>query len=454
MEPFGDPKNTAGQADILTKDDGTFVAIHHLMKRRVDCFGHGPRLGRPFREVVVAGVPQFTVAKPGFGLSVSTLHGIELLGHMLGDAGESLPYCIVSVRERFRLDGRYGGVNRVGDLHCHLFAGLLVPLASVLEETTKPFDRIFAFPIFHFLGWAIEGVVVSGGVRPVAIGQSLDKSGPFPFPGSFCGEGGGEIDGYRVHPVDPQALKAVCVRFLGDGLRCRLLLVRNGYGVEVVCADEHRRRLPHPCKIHSRVEVGRRGGAVAKIDCGHGAFSPHLGHIRVSDRMGDLAGDWHRDDSGPIFLHVPTDVGQTLPVCEKDLHRESPRYLNAVFSIGRKYEVIRLQGERRANLHCFLTFQHRIGADTTLSLECEHAAIEFSGENHVSVHHLIKLGFETGVSSDQIPMLIDDPQCFEGTHMPSLPQLAVPRFGSANFVLCPNTATTFQPCNLMRWVVP
>ena len=108
--------------------------------------------------------------------------------------------------------------------------------------------------------------------------------------------------------------------------------------------------------------------------------------------MSNLGRYRHRDDPHAVLLHIPIGVGQTLPIREKDLHGEAPRYLNAMFSVGRKDEVIWLHGQSRTDLHRLLTFEHRVGADAPLTLQGEHPAVQFSGEDHVAIHLLIQLG--------------------------------------------------------------
>ena len=128
---------------------------------------------------------------------------------------------------------------------------MLIPLAAVLQESTKTVDGILGFPLLDFVGRPVERIVVGGGVSAISVGHRLDEGWAFPFPSPFRREPGGEVHGDGVHPIDPEPLESVCAGLLRNGLRCCLLLVRDRDGVEIVGADEHCRRLPNSGEVHA-----------------------------------------------------------------------------------------------------------------------------------------------------------------------------------------------------------
>ena len=94
--------------------------------------------------------------------------------------------------------------------------------------------------------------------------------------------------------------------------------------------------------------------------------------------MRQLGGDGHRDDPGPILLHVPASVGQTFPVGEQHFDGEPTGDLDAMLPVAGEDEVVGLQGESRPDLDRLLPFQHGVGADTALSLQRQHPPVERS----------------------------------------------------------------------------
>ena len=91
--------------------------------------------------------------------------------------------CVISIRKRLGLDGRYRGVDRVCDFHRHFLADPLVPLTPILQEASQPFDRVLFPPFVDLFVGPIESWVVGSGMRAVAVSHCLDECRPLAFAG-------------------------------------------------------------------------------------------------------------------------------------------------------------------------------------------------------------------------------------------------------------------------------
>ena len=126
---------------------------------------------------------------------------------------------------------------------------------AALEKSAQPIDGVLLLPPLHLVVRPVEGGVVGSGVRAVSVGESLDQRGPVSRTGTLHGPPGSQVDGHRVHSVDPDTGQTVGLCLLGDRLGCCLFGVGDRDGVQVVGADENGRGLPHPGEVHAGVEV-------------------------------------------------------------------------------------------------------------------------------------------------------------------------------------------------------
>ena len=107
-------------------------------------------------------------------------------------------------------------------------------------------------------------------------------------------------------------------------------------------------------------------------------------------------------------MDIPVAIRKPPPIGENDLDRHPSCQLDTVLAIARVHPVMRAQGESRADLGGFLTFQHRVGADAALALEGERLAVELAGQRHQSVELDQLLVIQPGIASDEVTLRIED----------------------------------------------
>src|SRR5690606_40406517 len=135
--------------------------------------------------------------------AVRALHGAAVVDDADGDPGVGVADGFVAARQRASFDRGYGCLDEVGSPQRHLFAFGLVPLTPRLEEALHSADGIALTPLLLFLGRAIQPGVVGGGVRSVPVRHRLDQRRAVSPTGLGHGFPRGQVDGDRIHAVDP-----------------------------------------------------------------------------------------------------------------------------------------------------------------------------------------------------------------------------------------------------------
>src|SRR5690606_9843438 len=90
VEAFCDPEHATRDPDVLAGQDRLVMALHPLTQGGIDRLSHGPALSGPAGERVLVYFPDLLGREGRLRLTVGTLHGVELVDDMGGDAGEGV----------------------------------------------------------------------------------------------------------------------------------------------------------------------------------------------------------------------------------------------------------------------------------------------------------------------------------------------------------------------------